>query len=182
MCFEAILLVEYIENTHVHYELVWWFSNSNSSSSPTRSDKSLIENSININVKGWPNDHASSHHWECNLHGDNLPFRLEIWDWNKLIRKLCLIFILCADSYPTCYKLWDKFEQLIHSFLDKFIPMTSKNTGNMQQLVSYQTARRIYGERSYKKYVTKRTCISLTFSIGFFTLIVGKLCTMWCDY
>lgn len=46
---------------------------------------------------------------------------------------------------------------------------------NMQQLVSYQTARRIYGERSYKKYVTKRTCISLTFSIAFFTLIIGKL-------
>lgn len=56
------------------------------------------------------------------------------------------------------------------------LPMINKQLrSNMQQLVSYQTARRIYGERSYKKYVTKRTCISLTFSIAFFTLIIGKL-------
>ncbi|KAJ6644001.1 hypothetical protein Bhyg_08966 [Pseudolycoriella hygida] len=53
--------------------------------------------------------------------------------------------------------------------------MPKKPIKSMQQLLSYQTARRIYGERSYKKYVSKRTCISLTFSIGFFMLILGFL-------
>lgn len=45
----------------------------------------------------------------------------------------------------------------------------------MQQLLSYQTAMRANDERDVRAYITKRTCVSLIFSIGFFTLVIGKI-------
>lgn len=45
----------------------------------------------------------------------------------------------------------------------------------MHQILSYQTAMRSSDERNVREYITKRICISFVFSIGFFTLIAGKI-------
>ncbi|XP_065364885.1 uncharacterized protein LOC135957961 [Calliphora vicina] len=45
----------------------------------------------------------------------------------------------------------------------------------MHQVLSYETAVRANNVSEYRKYVTKRTCIILVVTIGFFTLISGYL-------
>lgn len=44
----------------------------------------------------------------------------------------------------------------------------------MHRVLSYQTAMQINDDRDIRAYITKQTCISLIFSVSFFTLIIGK--------
>lgn len=45
----------------------------------------------------------------------------------------------------------------------------------MHQILSYQTAMRAAHERDSREYITRRICISFVFSVGFFTLIAGRI-------
>lgn len=45
----------------------------------------------------------------------------------------------------------------------------------MHRVLSYQTAMQINDDRDIRAFITKQTCISLIFSVSFFTLIIGKI-------
>lgn len=57
--------------------------------------------------------------------------------------------------------------------IDSLEPKSNIRKKKMHRVLSYQTAMQINDDRNIHAYITKRTCISLIFSVSFFTLIIG---------